>query len=348
MTKTKKKTLSDLLNEKYGRQVSYFGDDFVSLLNEDPLSTGVASIDYITMGGFPTERVTELYGPSASGKTLLALTWLAQVQSIGGGAIFYAMEDKLNARLVKMSGLDTGNLLYVVPSTLEEMYDMTYLITSELRQKEPDRYYGIVADSVAQGISQDETISLADRKSIENMNRGQVHSAAMRRISHLLIDSKVAVVLINQIRSKVSHFGSYEDSTGGKALEHTMSIRLHLTVRKQLKSENGRPIGSFNQARLAKSKVGPMDSCSFIVISRPNTPLPTGILPFGGFLELMVEYGKIESKGGGHYEACSLDGVEVANPKFQSSAGSLHVGFEEWLGNNLNWYEEIMAEVTRI
>src|SRR5687767_6125988 len=51
------------------------------------ISTGAISLDAaLGVGGIPRGRVTEIFGPEASGKTTIALHLIAEVQHTGGTA----------------------------------------------------------------------------------------------------------------------------------------------------------------------------------------------------------------------------------------------------------------------
>src|SRR3990167_2390503 len=61
------------------------------------VSTGSIAIDLaLGVGGFPRGRVTEIYGPEASGKTTLALPCIAEAQRAGGQAAFIDAEHALD------------------------------------------------------------------------------------------------------------------------------------------------------------------------------------------------------------------------------------------------------------
>jgi len=56
-------------------------------LDIESISTGSLSLDLaLGIGGLPKGRVTEIYGPEASGKTTLALQVVAEAQKTGGSS----------------------------------------------------------------------------------------------------------------------------------------------------------------------------------------------------------------------------------------------------------------------
>ena len=343
----KKQTLADLLNKKYKRQIAFYGNDFISLLNEDPISTGVACLDYITSGGFPAGRLSEVYGEYSSGKTLICLNWLAQIQQMGGTAVFFQLEDRLTAYILQMGGVDINNFHYIIPDSLEEMYDICRSIIREAKGNEPDRYYGIVVDSIAQADTCRDSDTIEDRKAFDTMEKAKTNAVGMRKIAPLLPDSRIGVILVNQERTKVSQFGSYTEAGGGKAVKFTVSLSIRLSRGKKIKSETGEIIGQVSRVQIVKSKVSPpFSTCEFTVIFKNSPGVSGGIIPFSGFLELMVERGKIIGKGGGHYEIADPQEEDgITSEKFTSSAGSLHSGFEDWISDNVDWVDRMLREV---
>src|SRR5688572_739400 len=68
-----------------------------SALEVAVISTGAISLDAaLGVGGIPRGRVTEIFGPEASGKTTLALHLIAEVQKTGGIAAFIDAEHALD------------------------------------------------------------------------------------------------------------------------------------------------------------------------------------------------------------------------------------------------------------
>src|SRR5512137_1391175 len=82
----------------------------------DVISTGSISLDTaLGIGGIPRGRVTEVFGPEASGKTTLCLHIIAEAQRTGGIAAFIDAEHALDMGYAKKLGVDTNNLLLSQP-----------------------------------------------------------------------------------------------------------------------------------------------------------------------------------------------------------------------------------------
>ncbi|MHB9126490.1 MAG: recombinase RecA, partial [Armatimonadota bacterium] len=87
----------------------------------DAISTGALPLDIaLGIGGIPRGRMTEIYGPEASGKTTLGLQIIAEAQKAGGVAAFIDAEHAVDPEYAKNLGVDVDNLLISQPGTGEE------------------------------------------------------------------------------------------------------------------------------------------------------------------------------------------------------------------------------------
>jgi hypothetical protein len=80
------------------------------------------------VGGIPRGRVTEIYGPEASGKTTLALHIIAEAQKAGGIAAFVDAEHALDAVYASRLGVDIDALLVAQPDTGEQALDIVEML----------------------------------------------------------------------------------------------------------------------------------------------------------------------------------------------------------------------------
>ncbi|HEX9871229.1 MAG TPA: ATPase domain-containing protein, partial [Candidatus Tectomicrobia bacterium] len=89
------------------------------------IPTGAISLDAaLGVGGIPRGRVTEIYGPEASGKTTLALHLIAEVQQGGGIAAFIDAEHALDPVYAQKLGVKTDELLISQPDTGEQALEI--------------------------------------------------------------------------------------------------------------------------------------------------------------------------------------------------------------------------------
>ena len=85
------------------------------------IPTGALTLDVaLGVGGLPRGRITEIYGPEASGKTTLSLHTIANAQKQGGKAAFIDVEHALDPKYAQILGVDLDNLLVSQPDTGEQ------------------------------------------------------------------------------------------------------------------------------------------------------------------------------------------------------------------------------------
>jgi len=214
------------------------------------ISTGSLSLDLaLGVGGIPRGRVTEIYGPEASGKTTLALHVVAEAQKAGGMAAFIDAEHALDVHYARKLGVNTDEILISQPDTGEQALEITEIL---VRSGAVDV---LVVDSVA---------ALAPRAEIEG-EMGDAHvglqarlmSQALRKLTAVISKSLSAVVFINQIRMKIGvMFGNPETTSGGMALKFYSSVRLDIRRVGAIK-EGQDVVGSRTRVKIVKNKVAP-------------------------------------------------------------------------------------------
>jgi hypothetical protein len=77
------------------------------------VSTGIASVDQLISGGFPLGAITEITGAECSGRTALALSFVAQILSEGKVCAWIDVTDSLHPESAAAAGINLTRLLWV-------------------------------------------------------------------------------------------------------------------------------------------------------------------------------------------------------------------------------------------
>ncbi len=249
------------------------------------ISTGALNLDAATgIGGIPRGRITEIYGPEASGKTTLCLHIIAHAQQEGGVAAFIDAEHALDVEYARKLGVDTENLLVSQPDTGEQALEIAEVL---VRSGALDV---VVVDSVA---------ALVPRAEIEG-EMGDSHvglqarlmSQAMRKLTGAIGRSDTALIFTNQIREKIGvMFGNPETTSGGRALKFYASLRLDIRRIASIK-EGDEQVGNRTRVKVVKNKCAPpFKQAEFDIMFNE------GISRAGLLIDLGEEHGIVDRAG---------------------------------------------------
>jgi recombination protein RecA len=268
-----------------------FGKGSVMKLGEntaeqiDVIPSGSLSLDLaLGVGGIPKGRITEIFGPEASGKTTLAQHIIAEAQKRGEVAAYIDVEHALDRSYASDCGIKTEDLYISQPDTGEQALEITEALVRSTA-------VGIiVVDSVA---------ALVPQAEIEG-EMGDAHvglqarlmSQALRKLTAAISKSNAVVIFINQLREKVGIvYGNPEVTPGGRALKFYSSVRIDLR-RSETITQGNEAVGNRVKAKIVKNKVAPpFKSAEFDIM------FAHGISKEGDLIDLGVQFGIINKAG---------------------------------------------------
>jgi recombination protein RecA len=287
----------DRMDKTFGKgTIMRLGDKQV--VEVDTISTGSLTLDLaLGIGGLPSGRIVEIYGPESSGKTTLAIHAIASCQKKGGLAAIIDAEHAFDRFYAQNLGVDVENLLISQPDNGEQALEIAENL---IRSGAIDI---IVIDSVA---------ALVPRSEIEGEMgdskmglQARLMSQAMRKLTGTISRTGCCCIFINQLREKIGvMFGNPETTTGGNALKFYASVRLD--IRKSgaaIKDKEGTMTGNHVKVKVIKNKLAPpFREAEFDIV------FGKGISKSGEIIDLGAEH-DIIGKSGAWY---SYNGAKIA------------------------------------
>ncbi len=249
------------------------------------IPTGSLALDLaLGVGGIPRGRVTEIYGPEASGKTTLCQHIMAEAQKAGGVAAFIDVEHALDPSYAARCGVNVDELYISQPDTGEQALEIAE---------------ALVRSGAVDVIAIDSVAALVPRAEIEG-DMGDSHvglqarlmSQALRKLAGAIKRSNTAVIFTNQLRQKIGvMFGNPETTSGGMALKFYSSVRLDMRKVDTIK-QGGEVTGNRIKVSVKKNKVAPP-----FKVAEFDLMYNEGISKEGDILDLGAEMGVIEKRG---------------------------------------------------
>ncbi len=255
------------------------------------IPTGSLSLDIaLGVGGIPRARVSEIFGPEASGKTTICLHLAAEAQKMNGTVAFIDMEHALDPAYAAKVGVDVENLFISQPDTGEQALEIlqTLVRSGAMDLVVVDSVAALVPRSEIEGDMGDATMGMQAR----------LMSQALRKLSGAINQTRTAVVFTNQIRQKIGvYFGNPETTPGGMALKFYSSVRLDVRRIQSIKS--GTEItGNRVRVRVVKNKVAPpFRTAEFDIMYDEGISKSGDVLDLGTSLDVIEKRGAFFSYG---------------------------------------------------
>jgi recombination protein RecA len=213
------------------------------------LPTGFAALDQALDGGLPRSTIVEIFGPSSSGKTTLALQIVARAQRDHATASWIDAEHAFDAPYAASLGVALDAMPLVQPDSAEQALEIACQLAGS------SAVDLLIVDSAAALVPQLELES-AIGDSGEGLHT-RVLAAGLRKLARTVAASGAVALFLNQTRSRG---GDEESSAGGPPL------KLYAGVRMALDAQTGGEVGfrvlknklaaAFREGRLRRAKSG--------------------------------------------------------------------------------------------
>lgn len=290
------------------------------------VDTGSLALNYICSGkfitgGIPGGKLTEIYGPNSSSKSLLGANILFGCQRMNGIACLMDCENSANKEFMKESShCNPAKIVRYTPRTLEQTFNKMYRVIEKVRAvKGPDVPIVIVYDSIGVSPSERELreVDLPEEYSKEQFKkivggneqpgeRAKICSREFRKLNTVMEEGNATVIILNQTRDKIGGFapmGMQPKTTagGGNALPFYASCRLEtkaqMKIEKKLSAKKKKILGINIKLKNIKNKTHRPH------IESENIQLlfDKGINPLSGLLSCLMDADRIIAKGAGNF-----------------------------------------------
>lgn len=224
-SKTSKKVSQDEDLSIFTEIGEEFGGDVLSNIEETSffIDTGSLAVNYILSkrfihGGIPGKKITEVYGPSASGKTFIASNVIYGTQKLGGIPVLLDCENANNSDFMQQtSHVDPRRVLRFTPQSLEQAFNKILNVAKKVREKRPYEIPLVfVYDSISVSPCERE---LNETKLPENYTaamwkklvgrkeqpgeRARICGNELRKLQAKLEELNITLLIINQTREKI-------------------------------------------------------------------------------------------------------------------------------------------------
>ena len=265
------------------------------------VSTGSYALNKICSGdyqkGIPIGMITQFHGEASTAKTVFVTHILANAQKEGYYTILIDAENAYNSEFASTLGIDSANLIYAAPPTLEDCFSTMESLIKEIREVDKETPIVIGYDSIAVSPSKEE-MDKTDYEShqMTGAMRAKATGACLRKLNPLLRDHGVALVIVNQIRNKVGVM--YGDprtpAAGGKSLEYYLGLNFMTSAPKneRIQDDNKSVVGIRGKVANVKNKVTkPFQDAEFELL------YDVGLTSHYGVLDHLVKDGIVERSG---------------------------------------------------
>lgn len=314
--------------------IDKFGDTVLvdSTDKVDVIPTGSLSLDVsIGVGGIPRGKITELYGPESSGKTTLAISIVKHALHSGLHALYIDAENMLDYGLLKdMVGedFDKEKLVILNPETAEDAFNMI-----EMGLQSGD-FEIIILDSIGSMAPKKEQEDDFEDANVALLAR--LVTKFLRRNAHVIAEKNIALLLLNQVRSKIGSYMATFETPGGHALKHFASLRIALSRGQEMKVGN-ETVGIMSKFVIKKNKLSaPFRSYSIPII------FGKGIDTFADTVDFCSMLGIIKKKGSYYkFNGESLGQGKIAAGDFLEKNPKILDEIKNMVYNAVNKYTSI-------
>ena len=184
-------------------------------------------------GGLPQNKITELAGESATGKTFFLMGMCKHFLDANpdGGVVYFESESAVTKKMIVDRGIDASRMVVLPVSTVQEFRTQAIKVLDRYMQQDVDirRPMFMCLDSLGMLSTTKEVEDTAEGKETRDMTRAQVLKAAFRILTLKLGKAKVPMVVTNHTYDVVGSYIPMKEMGGGSGLKYAASSIVYLS-----------------------------------------------------------------------------------------------------------------------
>jgi len=309
-----------------------------SEVNKEILPTASVKLNRDLGGGFGKGRQTVVWGNKSAGKTSMLLQTIAEAQKRGEVCAWVDAEGSYDTEWAASLGVDNDKLILSDSKSIDAVTaDVVDFMEAEIDLVVVDSISALIPSTYFEKDGSDEMKQGLDgTKQIGTVSKEL--AVAVNKFNYA--NKKTALILISQLRNKITTYGGVADMVGGEAMKFFSSTIVKLwssaSEKEQITGEITRgdriikkPIGRPVNYTITFNKMGPPNQTGSYDFYYDGSLI--GIDQVGEIVDLAEEAGVIH-KGGAWYS--------YGDEKFQGRARMV-----EYLKENVSIREEIEQKV---
>ncbi len=270
------------------------------------INSGATLLNMVLGGGYGIGKIINIVGDKSSGKTLLAIEFIAAAKKLLKNKLKIFYDDCESGFSFDEQELYGFKIIEENQKNSETIEEMKFNLEKKLDEIKPDEFLIYIVDSL-DGLSSEAEKERAEEekkarekgkilnKGTYGMEKQKYLSTLFRLLSHKIKDKNCILIIISQVRANIGvMFGEKFTRTGGKALDFYASQIIWLSEAEKMKKKD-QVIGIRIKAKCKKNKIAkPFRECFIDILFDFGLDNITSNINY--IYELLTPLGKFSAK----------------------------------------------------
>ena len=229
-------------------------------------STGCTLLDLAIAdrlpGGFAAGRISHIFGPESSSKSILVAEPLGSAQRQGGLSYLVDTEATFDFGRAKLFGVDEKKLVYKSNDqanglSIEQLFDSIIVgAETDIAQLGKNGHGAMGIDSLS-ALPSEVELEESLTASTYGTSRPLALSKGFRKHLSGITNANLALLFVDQTRQNITGFGKKNVFSGGEALKFYASTRIYVEKKANILNKFKKIIGIEVYFRVDKNKIAP-------------------------------------------------------------------------------------------